>query len=416
MFRYSCLLIVNLILLLCYGGFAKAQNMSEPERITCSTFSRVNDPVFVGTIFYQSQVNDAPRDYAIWRLTPDLRTENVLPQVHRASYAFMNFPHDRLALMDYGLWTPFPNDPIWSNPSLITPPDERIWIADSQGNLTQEIIYDRDSWSSFNGWTQNDRLVISHKSIEPSQNGVLLISPDGEYKTFFDFPDAFTLSLPNSRVWDSVNFYVSPTEEYIIYDSEFEVSGKGMRRGFNLAGITGQPQIWQSDTTLLDGMAMWPGIYSQPTWSPSGRYFAYSHNANDLNEIEIAIVDLNGRERIVTNINDDTWYIPWIKSWSPDERWILFSYGPWDKFLPENTSLDQHGGVRDFYLLDVTTNEVHSLCRSYRYQDTILWSPDSTSLMFLGSDSLIMLNLENNTLARIPIYGELPQLLGWFAE
>lgn len=128
-------------------------------------------------------------------------------------------------------------------------------------------------------------------------------------------------------------------------------------------------------------------IDSSGTWSPDSRSFAYVVVAEGDNQIVVVNSDSGA---VTQRISFDEWGMGAVAnpSWSPDGRYIAFS--------------GTEGGLSDLFLYDLEAEDVVRLTDD-RYADLQpSWSPDSRTLAFT-SDRGPATNFENLTYSRLQI-------------
>ena len=104
---------------------------------------------------------------------------------------------------------------------------------------------------------------------------------------------------------------------------------------------------------------------SAPTWSPDGRFLAYTYNVDGNSEIYVMDIRTKERRQLTHNLGDD--YFP---AWSPDGKWIAFVSG-------------SHGQNVDIYRMDRDGTHLKRLTdRGQNGRPT--WAPDSQWIAFVS--------------------------------
>lgn len=105
-----------------------------------------------------------------------------------------------------------------------------------------------------------------------------------------------------------------------------------------------------------------------PTWSPDGKFIAFSSTRDGNQEIYIAPADAPATEpRRLTNIPSTDAH----PAWSPDGKSIAFATDRW--------------GDLEIALIDVKSGDVKRLTESRRLDDYPAWSPDGKAIAFTSN-------------------------------
>ncbi|CAG0997021.1 MAG: PD40 domain-containing protein [Anaerolinea sp.] len=262
------------------------------------------------------------------------------------------------------------------------------------------------TWDSPLTWTHNNRLVVNQDASEPAQNGFLLLNTGGEsltVETYTDFPHAMRVTqVPHN------GFQVSPQEDRVIYGALWG-EGLSRARGLALAELPSKRVIWSTTENHL-----WSDWWSEPLWSPDGTQFAYVHQDYSNSRLNIALVNKNGKQRLVTDFQGDAEHFELISTllWSPDGHKLAFwMYEPFSLLQADHPS-----DLQSLYILDLRDGTVIATChRMQRYWDMgITWSPDSTSLAYVEGKQLFLLDIDKGLKSAVALDGL--RVLGWLDD
>ena len=125
--------------------------------------------------------------------------------------------------------------------------------------------------------------------------------------------------------------------------------------------------ILNKDDENLHRLTSDPARESEPTWSPDGRFLAYTYDSDGSSDIYVINTRTKEPRQLTHNLVDD--YFP---AWSPNGKWIAFVSG-------------SHGQNMDIYRMDIDGTNLRRLtARGKNGRPT--WSPDSQWIAFVSYD------------------------------
>lgn len=249
------------------------------------------------------------------------------------------------------------------------------------------------------------RLVLGDET-HPGLNVAPALSPDGSRFVFFSARDLFSIDLyeANAKTGAVTNRIIETaldphlqTLEFINSSGAWDATGKRLALGAVADGkailmirnsLTGHPE---REIPLPD-----VGEIFNPTWSPDGRYVAFSALADGFTDLFRYDLVENQLDRLT----DDP-YADIEPAWSPDGSTIAFVT---DQF---STSLDNlHYGNYELALMNARTGDVRRLptfpdAKSIDPQ----WTPDGKALYFVsdhnGIDNIYRVDIASGQIAQV---------------
>jgi Tol biopolymer transport system component len=227
--------------------------------------------------------------------------------------------------------------------------------------------------------TEKNRLNIS-PSLSPTGKNIVFLSSRDLYSIDMFLADGKTGKITQKVIKTAVNPHFDSLQ-FIKSSGSWDSEGKRFVFG---AVIKGQPviAILNVETGKKERELSFPemGEILNPTWSPDGRYVAFSALIGGFSDLFIYDLETDQLRRIT----DDA-YAEIQPAWSPDGRYIAFST---DRFSIDLTILSI--GNYDLALLNPETGEIKRV-PGFKNSKHInpQWSPDSKSLYFLSDQNEI---------------------------
>jgi len=236
-----------------------------------------------------------------------------------------------------------------------------------EGAIQQVLGLDTETLSvRWRDQVAEESLPFLEGRIAPEDQGDLLLAP----------------STGSGRV--NISPSLSPDGRYVAFLSGTDLSSVALTLADAVTGRIIRELSSANSDPHADALRY---IDSSGTWSPDSRSFAYVVVAEGENQIVVVNSD-NGA--VTQRISFDEWGIGAVASpsWSPDGRYIAFS--------------GTDGGLSDLFLYDLEAGDVVRLTDD-RYGDLQpSWSPDGRTLAFT-SDRGPETNFENLTYSRLQI-------------
>ena len=123
--------------------------------------------------------------------------------------------------------------------------------------------------------------------------------------------------------------------------------------------------ILNMDSGNLDRLTTDPAREFAPTWSPDGRFLAYTYDVDGNSEIYVINTQTKEHRQLTHNLVDD--YFP---AWSPNGEWIAFVSGG-------------HRQDVDIYRMDIDGTNLRRLT-DFGKNGRPTWSPDSQWIAFVS--------------------------------
>lgn len=363
---------------------------------------------FRGSIIYVFNFEQSKS--TLWQLLPDLSSRLLLSTTADGSptQGSMTSTKDMLAAVTYS----YPGYGLRQY-------EAGILVLDNQGQVRYLFPW-RESWTDFYGWTNDKRLIIGHRSEDLSENGILLLDLEGNVTSYYDLPNALNPLDKGDELWESISFSVSPNAKQVVYDAHLG-SDEWFPRGLMLANLADRKVNWKTANNNMDtGIGV--GSWSSATWAPDGMRFVYTYKEGD-HDPELALVDSSGNEQPLTHMNDglassDIYYVQGGIVWNSLGNQFAFWKSGVDRLAGTRPSgmRPRASELSELMVLDIASGELRSLCIIRGGLLPVYWSPNDSSLIVGDTDAIDLINLKQNTIAKLPVEGELPQLLGWLSN
>jgi Tol biopolymer transport system component len=148
--------------------------------------------------------------------------------------------------------------------------------------------------------------------------------------------------------------------------------------------------------------------------SPDGERFAYVQQDYNASRLNIALVNRDGDEHMLTDFPGDADHFTIVTElrWSPDGRKLAFwMYDPF--------SLNQFGELpklQTLYIFDLADGTLSNTCHRIDgyFEMGLIWSPDSSALAYIFKKQLVVLDIADGLKASFPL--DASSLLGWLDE
>jgi Tol biopolymer transport system component len=266
-------------------------------------------------------------------------------------------------------------------------------MKDSDRSALMSQLADTTSRILIRG-TEENRLNIS-PSISPDGKRIIFLSTKDLFSIDMYLADAETGKFERRIVKTAANPHFESLG-FVKSSGSWDSEGKRIVFG---AVVKGKPVL--SIINIKKGEEReisFPefGEILNPTWSPDGRFIAFSAQSSGFSDLFIYDVENENLKRIT---NDIFAYLQ--AAWSPDGRTIALVT---DKFSTDASILNV--GKYEIALLDPETGEMERLpCFSGAKNISPQWSPDSGSLYFIsdrsGISNIYKIDLESQNITQI---------------
>ena len=226
-----------------------------------------------------------------------------------------------------------------------------VYLMDAQGSHKRRLALEFDNVDSTPSWSPDGQWIL----ISGSTQGV--------YKTvLFNLVSEKSFAIPK---YIAGRMRWSPDSQSIFYLANGE-DGLDHLFGLNISCLSAVESCQFAELNLLPNES----VYSGPTWSPDGKFFAFSKYEND--KAQVAIGHMRCSELKASCIDSvqviaDTSMLDFSPIWSPDDKQLAF--------------VEDH---YQFNFYQIETGATRSITITGIYPFLKDWSPDGRFVAFLS--------------------------------
>jgi Tol biopolymer transport system component len=250
------------------------------------------------------------------------------------------------------------------------------------------------------------RVLISPQTGSGNLNIAPAMSPDGSQVAFISEKDLFSIEIfvANGQTGEVERKIIKVASDPHLESLQFiNSAGAWSPDGteFVLAGIRkGTPILTFIDPArgrkIKEHKVKEVGEIFNPTWSPDGRYVAFTASVGGLMDLFVVEVETGELRRLT----DDA-YAEYHPAWSPDGRYIAVAT---DHYTSDLDNLEW--GDYRLALVDARTGEVESVRGTPEGKNiNPQWAPDATNIYFLsdanGISNIYRINIRSGDLDQI---------------
>lgn len=285
----------------------------------------------------------------------------------------------------------------------------KLWISSGESGQVLASLPWNANWSGFDGWLDNERLLVQSSSKADGTRIVLSPFAGSSQELKSSFPDiSMGPYVDDHPAWDAV---YDPSLTRVVYLKENTPQGF---RGPALWDLQNNKELWSM------GYPQSHHVEMAPRWSPDGTRLAVAAQKVTLDDVykdeklilenhfDLFSVSRDGQATQLTHFSDDLTHQVRLErlSWSPNGRYISFWMlidEDWFHLVVLDT-VTQH--VIDYCILDGGA------------AFPAVWSPDSTQFI-VASDGpdrehkFVVVDIVNNIAAQIPEVAGLSYAVGW---
>jgi len=215
-------------------------------------------------------------------------------------------------------------------------------------------------------------------------------SPDNSKLAFV----SYRTGKPEINVHSVIDGSRLPFPLFSSFASTPAISPDGKKLIFALSTARGDTDIFVSN---LDGsdrqnVTNHPAIDVSPTWSPSGKQFAFISSREGIPQVYIADSDGGNVRRVVKEGGDAD-----SPAWSPDGRWIAFHWKP------------REASNYDIYMAEVGSDKIVQLTTGPGSNESPSWAPDNRHLAFqstrTGSSQIFIMLADGSEIRTVSSQG-----------
>jgi signal transduction histidine kinase/WD40 repeat protein len=243
--------------------------------------------------------------------------------------------------------SPFPTEPIVVQPTLPAPSRSLSFIVDSQSIILQDVSSNSSSEKPI-----LPEMVANNRPSWSTTSGILLTTmQDGNREIYQIDPITGQSANMTEHPGDDQQPSWSPQGRYFAFSS-------GRDGNFNI-------YIKDIQTRNLTQLTNSRGFDEWPIWSPNGRNIAFVSTRDGGNQ-EIYMMGQDGanQRRLTNEPAADTTPV-----WSPDGRFLLF--------------VSERDGNANLYLIEVDSGATHQVTNDLANEISPAWSPDGRTIAFV---------------------------------
>lgn len=227
----------------------------------------------------------------------------------------------------------------------------------------------QDTWilPVLSPWFSSDYMNLLSKQSEDVVDRILL-SPENNLLVFdwSQLPD-ITLEKPHIHTW------LSPSLNYLAYQTNTHNVDGTYIANLVLWDVQTNRKIWESpDNLFID--------FNTIVWSPNSNMIAFTGRQFDSHTWSFDLFVLSVDGSLMRQTEFDQWIDDYILTnfkWSLNSEYLLFILG--------NRTVQLDGPYRHPLILDVNSGKLFDYCIEAGYEATEPWSPDSSTLAFIGT-------------------------------
>jgi TolB protein len=183
--------------------------------------------------------------------------------------------------------------------------NEDVYVINADGTGLRRLT-DHPAYDSHPSWSPDGtRIVFCSTRGDGENDDLFVMNADGSGQTRL---------TDNGLTWDTFPSF-SPDGRYILFRQLFRV-----RLDLGVTAVNSEIMRMNVDGTDLVNLSRDPWFDGWPSWSPDGRWIAFSSNRSDVYQIYVMRADGSDVRRVSTSE-----YVEVRPQWTPDGRHLLFN-------------------------------------------------------------------------------------------